>query len=90
MLIGADLRNPQVHKLVDIDRRSNSKGLSTIISEGITEVNSEYFHTIDIFKYHMDILLSGPIPPNPAELLGSESFFKYNRSIKKILRLYYY
>ena len=87
LLIGADLRNPQVHKLVDIDRKV-TKGLSTIISEGITEVNSEYFHTIDIFKYHMDILLSGPIPPNPAELLGSESF-KYNRSIKKILRLYY-
>ena len=83
LLIGADLRNPQVHKLVDIDRKSNSKGLSTIISEGITEVNSEYFHTIDIFKYHMDILLSGPIPPNPAELLGSESFLNIIEVLKK-------
>ena len=83
LLIGADLRNPQVHKLVDIDRKSNSKGLSTIISEGITELNSEYFHTIDIFKHHMDILLSGPIPPNPAELLGSESFLNIIEELKK-------
>ena len=32
LLIGADLRNPQVHNLIDIDRKTNSKGLSTLIS----------------------------------------------------------
>ena len=33
LLIGADLRNPQVHNLIDIDRKTNNKGLSTLISE---------------------------------------------------------
>ena len=31
----------------------------------------------------MDILLSGPIPPNPAELLGSESFSNLLEALKK-------
>ena len=77
LLIGADLRNPQVHNLIGIDRKTNSKGLSTLISNNITEVNAEYINSIDIFNNRLDILLSGPIPPNPAELLGSEAYFTY-------------
>ena len=83
LLIGADLRNPQVHNLIDLDRKTNSKGLSTLISDGIIEVNSEYIQTIDIFNHQLDILLSGPIPPNPAELLGSESFLSLLEELKK-------
>ena len=30
----------------------------------------------------MDILLSGPIPPNPAELLGSKSFSNLLQALK--------
>ena len=37
LLIGADLRNPQLHNLIDLDRKTNSKGLSTLISNGSTE-----------------------------------------------------
>jgi len=87
LLIGADLRNPQIHNLVDIDRKTKNKGLSTLIAERITDIDSEYIQTIDIFNNHMDILLSGPIPPNPAELLGSETF---SNLLEKLKRTYDY
>ena len=83
LLIGADLRNPQLHKLIDLDRKSNNRGLSTLISEGTSEFNSDYINTIEVFNHKMDILLSGPIPPNPAELLGSKSFSNLLESLKK-------
>ena len=82
LLIGADLRNPQVHNLIGIDRKTNQK-LSTLISNNITEVNAEYINSIDIFNNRLDILLSGPIPPNPAELLGSEAYFNLLNTLKK-------
>ena len=83
LLIGADLRNPQVHNLVDLDRKSNTKGLSTLIANRSTEVSSDYLETIDLFNNQLDILLSGPIPPNPAELLGSEAFTSLLEAQKK-------
>ncbi|MDB2322232.1 polysaccharide biosynthesis tyrosine autokinase, partial [Flavobacteriaceae bacterium] len=74
LLIGADLRNPQLHALIDIDRNSNVMGLSTLISTSSTEVTKEYINTLDLFNNQLDLLLSGPIPPNPAELLNSIDF----------------
>ena len=83
LLIGADLRNPQVHNLVGIDRKSNSKGLSTLIANETTELSSEYINSIEIFNNHLDVLMSGPIPPNPAELLGSEVFSNLLQALKR-------
>ncbi len=82
LLVGADLRNPQIHNLANLDRKSNTKGLSTLISKALTEINSEYFERINVFNDQMDILLSGPIPPNPAELLGSKSFSNLLQALK--------
>ena len=57
LLIGADLRNPQIHKYLGIDK--NHKGLSDYIYN--KSAKWEEF----IFKYNnLDILLSGSIPPN--------------------------
>ena len=66
LLIGADLRNPQLHTLINIDRKSNLKGLSTLIANASPEVGKDALETIDLFNNKLDILLSGPIPPNPA------------------------
>ena len=66
LLIGADLRNPQVHTLLGIER--GNLGLSTFLND----VN---YNDLDklIVKgksvNEMDYLLSGAIPPNPSELL---------------------
>ena len=66
ILIGADLRNPQLHTLLGIER--GNLGLSTFLND----VN---YNDLDklILKgksiYEIDYLLSGAIPPNPSELL---------------------
>jgi len=66
LLIGADLRNPQIHTLLGIER--GNLGLSTFLND----VN---YNDLDklIVKgksvNDMDYILSGAIPPNPSELL---------------------
>ena len=74
LLIGADLRNPQVHNLLNIDRKSSTKGLSNLLSNPSIEFSSDYVIHSVLFEKQIDIMLSGPIPPNPAELLGSDTF----------------
>ena len=83
LLIGADLRNPQLHTLINIDRKSNLKGLSTLIANASLEVSKEAIETLDLFNNQLDILLSGPIPPNPAELLNSRVFSNLLAALKK-------
>ena len=65
LLIDADLRKPTVHYTFRLD---NLNGLSNLlVGDGhlnqIAEASS-----ID----NLDIISSGPIPPNPSELLGSK------------------
>ena len=82
LLIGGDLRNPQIHNILSVDRKSNDKGLSSLL------VNSKLNATDHITKSNipngtLDILYSGPIPPNPAELLGSQNFYNLLQQLKK-------
>ena len=78
LLIGADLRNPQIHKYLGIDK--NHKGLSDYIYN--KSAKWEEF----IFKYNnLDILLSGSIPPNPTNLLSSKRFREFLSKAKKIM-----
>lgn len=69
LVIGLDMRNPQLHSYIDIER--NETGLQnylhdpnvdwhTIVKKNIVDNNSE-----------LDIIISGAIPPNPAELLSN-------------------
>lgn len=67
LLLDADLRKPRIHKSFGL---TAEKGVSTaIMGEAAVEdliVHSEV--------PGLDILPSGPIPPNPAELLHTERF----------------
>ena len=66
ILLGADLRNPQLHKRIGIVRPP--QGLSTFLSnDDFNDVNS--IITKGKGEKEMDYLLSGAIPPNPSELL---------------------
>ncbi|MFH1639940.1 MAG: CpsD/CapB family tyrosine-protein kinase, partial [Chloroflexota bacterium] len=53
-----------IHKIFELD---NSKGLSTYLA-GASDLNN--FQKEDL--PYLSIITSGPIPPNPSELLGSE------------------
>lgn len=68
LVIDADMRRPRVHDILETD---NSRGLSTILASKMTEAEMlalvEQHETSGLY-----ILPSGPIPPNPAELTGSD------------------
>ena len=66
ILIDGDLRKPRLHKMFAVN--GNSVGLSTYLvgKEVLDNIISQ--SNID----GLDIIQSGPIPPNPAELLGSK------------------
>ncbi len=75
LLIGADLRNPQVHK--QIGYQKNYKGLSNYLFD---EDRSAYWedHVINGFKNYknLDVLMGGEIPPNAPQLLNNGRFEK--------------
>jgi capsular exopolysaccharide synthesis family protein len=59
------MRRPKLHRLFDVD---NTSGLSTYLS-GIEELTEDLMKETNIPNLH--VITSGPIPPNPAELLNS-------------------
>ncbi|RNL81640.1 polysaccharide biosynthesis tyrosine autokinase [Sinomicrobium pectinilyticum] len=69
LLIGMDIRNPKLTEYIDLP---HPRGLTNYLTNGGQPLEEM------IFKYekegfdHMDILTSGAIPPNPAELLMSD------------------
>ncbi|MDB5597236.1 MAG: capsular biosynthesis protein [Hyphomicrobiales bacterium] len=67
LLIDADMRNPSMHKLLKLD---NSVGLSTFLS-GTTEA-SQLVKGCSIDG--VTFMGTGPLPPNPAELLARPRF----------------
>ena len=79
LLIDADLRRPTVHQTFKV---SNKYGISNIITSSASSVNiSEMIDKTD--NDYLDILTSGPIPPNPAELLESERFARLLEFLKE-------
>ncbi len=63
LLIDADLRNPSLHRAFNLD---NSMGLSNCLSGAAKP--GQCIHRIE--QAGLSVLLSGPLPPNPAELLA--------------------
>ena len=78
LLLGADLRNPQIHKLLSKDK--NIKGLSDIIYNNDIDNFEKYILTNE----KLDIIISGTIPPNPGELLSSAFFHDFLEKLKNI------
>jgi polysaccharide biosynthesis transport protein len=66
LIIDCDLRRPRLHTQFEV---GNSKGLTTWLSG---EKNLDNLLQICTKTPNLKILTSGPVPPNPAELLGSE------------------
>lgn len=68
LILDADMRRPRLHSIFKLD---NSTGLSGILSSKMTEAEM-----MGLVQHHeesgLHVLTSGRIPPNPAELLGSD------------------
>lgn len=68
LIIDSDMRRPRLHSVFNI---SNAEGLSTILSSDVR--GNEILDVVqrdEMTKLYL--LPSGPVPPNPAELIGSE------------------
>src|SRR5690554_5124292 len=72
LLVGADLRNPQIHSF--LDKSKSTKGLSNYLSDNNLEWQDLTFNIEQTEAHHFDVLLSGPIPPMPSVLLSSSRF----------------
>jgi capsular exopolysaccharide synthesis family protein len=77
LLVDADLRKPSVHYAFNL---SNIHGLTSVLTKKIdfkkTILNSNVSN--------LDILTSGPIPPNPSELLNSKAIEAAIDELKQI------
>lgn len=80
LLIDCDLRRPNIARLLG---EKGDKGLSNILINDCT-IKSAVFNT----KYpNLDVIFSGKIPPNPAELLSSD---KMRETVEGLSREYAY
>ncbi len=68
LIIDADMRRPRLHTVFNC---SNETGLSSLLSGPMDEKSTNDAIKMDP-KSGISLLTSGPIPPNPAELIGSE------------------
>ena len=76
LLIDADLRKPKIHQYLGVVK---SDGLTTILSKQ-KSFEDVVYHNL---RPGLDCLTSGSIPPNPAELLGSESMGELMKKLNK-------
>ncbi|MBU0992265.1 MAG: polysaccharide biosynthesis tyrosine autokinase [Proteobacteria bacterium] len=75
LLIDSDLRKPQLHQIFHLD---NTTGLSTFLA-GASDSQIIQKTPID----HLRIVPSGPIPPDPAELLSSSRMDSFINACKE-------
>ncbi len=66
ILVDADLRKPAVHIMFKVP---NQHGLTSMLRSDIATVETTSRATE---QANLRIITSGPLPPNPAELLGSQ------------------
>lgn len=71
LLIGADIRNPKLHRYTPATRGIQEKGLSDYLYDYEVKASHVISRTNDD-GIPVDVILSGPIPPNPAELLMTD------------------
>lgn len=75
LLVDADLRKPSVHYTFGL---SNQVGLTDVLAKKSTI--QQAVNTTEIDNLH--VLTCGPLPPNPAELLGSKSMETFMETVK--------
>ena len=80
ILVGADLRNPQLHKF--LNQKRENIGLTTYLSnQNYNDIPS--LITKSATPGGLDYLLTGAIPPNPSELLMRSRFKKLLEELKQ-------
>ncbi|GAA0182404.1 CpsD/CapB family tyrosine-protein kinase [Clostridium sediminicola] len=75
LIIDCDMRKPSIHKKF---RLSNATGLSDYLTGEVDLVDA--IHKVES---KLDIITSGPVPPNPAEMLSSKKMKDFMEDLKQ-------
>jgi succinoglycan biosynthesis transport protein ExoP len=76
LLIDADMRRPDLHKIF---QTPHNKGLSSILAGTDTPEDA----IVETSVEGLELLPVGPIPPNPAELIGSKTMERFIAGLKE-------
>jgi len=74
VIVDCDMRKPRIHKLLQLTK---TEGLSTLLSSG-GDLNRFIVRTA---VPHLSVIPCGFVPPNPSELISSESMKELLRSL---------
>lgn len=80
LLVGADLRNPQLHTYFDIDK--NNVGLSNYLHNPEIDWKDCINKGFGLNDYHK-VCFAGAIPPNAPELLSSPAYEEFINAAKE-------
>jgi capsular exopolysaccharide synthesis family protein len=79
LIIDADMRRPRLHSIFNLN---NDNGLSALLSREASESEVAAAVQRDT-ESGLDVLTAGPVPPNPAELIGSEQMLRLISTVTK-------
>jgi capsular exopolysaccharide synthesis family protein len=77
ILVDADLRRPSLHTLFELN---NDKGLTSLFIDAKGPIEPILK---DVNVPNLQVLTSGPLPPNPAEVLGSQRMLEIIEALKQ-------
>lgn len=80
LIVDADLRKPKVHLYLGLD---NQKGLTNLIKGDVNDKDIKSLVVSPDGMQNLSVVPSGPIPPNPAEILSSSKMQKLLESLKE-------
>ncbi|PLT31777.1 CpsD/CapB family tyrosine-protein kinase [Peribacillus deserti] len=83
LLVDSDLRKPTAHYTFSF---TNTFGLTNVLTKQMSFEKAVKGSDVE----NLDILTSGPIPPNPAELLGSKSMVELTKKLKELYDIILY
>ena len=82
IILGLDLRLPQLHLKYDLN---NKIGMSDLLASNVSleEVIQRVKLTNNQSEYFLDVITSGNIAPNPAELIANDSLDKVLKKLRQ-------
>lgn len=80
LIIDADLRNPSMHKIIGVDNLNGLSNYLTGASDAEAIIRESGVHNVSLIS-------SGPIPPNPAELLSSPKMLTLLTELRDVFDL---
>lgn len=79
IIIDCDLRKPVLHKIFNFKKR----GITNFIEEHQTSKIEDFIKSSEV--PNLDVLVAGPVPPNPSEILSSKLM---NETLDKLKDIY--